>query len=152
MLSKIEEFVREIAAPFAGEIGTEIYDVEYKKEGSDWFLRVFLYSEKGISIDDCEYVSRKLSDKLDELDPIDTAYYLEVSSPGIERVLKTDRHFETALGEKVTIGLYSPVNGTKTVNGRLDKYENGVIFVTDDNGNTYEIEKEKTSLVKICFE
>lgn len=151
-MSKIEELVRGIAAEFADEIGTEIYDVEYKKEGADWFLRVYLYSDKGITIDDCEYVSRKLSDKLDELDPIDAAYYLEVSSPGIERVLKTDRHFETAVGKKITVRLYSAIDGVKSVCGRLDKYENGVIFVTDDKGNKYEIEKEKTSLVKICFE
>lgn len=151
-MSKIEELVRNIAVPFAGEIGTEVYDVEYKKEGSDWFLRVFLYSDNGISIDNCEYVSRKLSDKLDELDPIDTAYYLEVSSPGIERALKTDRHFQTAIGERITIRLYSAIEGKKNINGRLDKYENGVISVTDDDGNRYEIEKEKTSLVKICFE
>ena len=151
-MSKIEELVRGIASEFADEIGTEIYDVEYKKEGADWFLRVYLYSDKGITIDDCEYVSRKLSDKLDELDPIDAAYYLEVSSPGIERVLKTDRHFETAIGEKITAKLYGAIDGIKAISGRLDKFENGVIFITDDDGNKYEIEKEKTSLVKICFE
>ena len=151
-MSKTEDMVYEVSVPFAEEAGVEIYDVEYKKEGPDWFLRVFLYSERGITIDDCEAVSRKLSDKLDEIDIIDTSYYLEVSSPGIERVLKTDRHYETALGEKITVKLYSAVDGAKTLTGTLNKYENGIIFLTAENGRDYEIEKEKTSQVRIKFE
>ncbi|MBQ7718551.1 MAG: ribosome maturation factor RimP [Clostridia bacterium] len=151
-MSKIEEKVYEISVPFAEEAGVEIYDVEYKKEGPDWFLRVFLYSERGITVDDCEAVSRKLSDKLDEIDIIDTAYYLEVSSPGIERVLKTARHYETAIGEPITVKLYSAIDGKKNLTGTLDKFENGVIFMTAEDGNHYEIDKEKTSQVKIKFE
>lgn len=151
-MSKTEDTVYELSVPLAEEAGVEVYDVEYKKEGPDWFLRVFLYSERGITIDDCEAVSRRLSDKLDEIDIIDTAYYLEVSSPGIERVLKTDRHFETALGETVTVKLYKAIDGTKTVTGTLKGYENGIIFLTAEDGRDYEIEKEKASQVRIKYE
>ena len=151
-MSKTEERVYEMAVPIAEEAGVEIYDVEFKKEGPDRFLRVFLYSDNGITIDDCEAVSRKLSDKLDEVDIIDTAYYLEVSSPGIERVLKNQRHFETALGQKINVNLYKAVDGAKSLTGTLDKYEDGIIYLTAENGKEYEIEKEKASLVRIKFE
>ena len=151
-MSKTEERVYEMAVPIAEEAGVEIYDVEFKKEGPDRFLRVFLYSDNGITIDDCEAVSRKLSDKLDEVDIIDTAYYLEVSSPGIERVLKNQRHFETALGQKINVNLYKAVDGVKSLTGTLDNYKDGIIYLTAENGKEYKIEKEKASLVRIKFE
>ena len=82
-MSKIEDLVLKMAEPFAENEGVEIYDVEFKKEGKDWFLRVYLTSEKGITIENCEAVSRALSDELDRVDPIEQGYYLEVSSPGL---------------------------------------------------------------------
>lgn len=126
-MSKTEELVEALAVPIAEEAGVEVYDVEYKKEGRDWFLRVFIYSEKGITIEDCEAVSRRLSDELDRLDPIQTAYCLEVSSPGIERALKRERHFETAVGEEIEIKLFTPYEGKKEISGVLREFNNDTI-------------------------
>lgn len=152
-VSKTEELVFAIAEPFAKEAGVEIYDVEYKKEGKDWFLRVFLYSEKGITIDDCEAVSRKLSDELDRIDPIDTSYCLEVSSPGIDRILKRDRHFESAIGEKIDIKFFAAVDGKKKMSGILCDYKNGKIYFTEEEtGKNYEIEKKELSQARVSFE
>lgn len=112
-MSKTEDLVLQLAEPIARQFGVMVYDVDYKKEGADWFLRVFLYSGEGIGMDDCESVSRALSDELDREDLIKTSYYLEVSSPGLNRRLTKDWHFEKALGESVLINLYKAENGSK---------------------------------------
>ncbi len=149
-MSKTETVVWKLAEPIANERGLKIYDTEFKKEGADWFLRVFLYSENGIDIDDCEYVSRALSDRLDEEDPIDQAYYLEVSSPGLDRVLKYDWHFETALGEKIDIKLYAAENGKKQISGTLKEYTDKTVKVETEEG-IKEIEISKTASIRISF-
>ena len=149
-MSKIEKLVFSMAEPIAKEIDKRIYDIEFKKEGPDWFLRVFLFDENSISIDDCEYVSRKLSDKLDEEDPIAEPYCLEVSSPGIERILKEDWHFETAIGENVEVKLYAPIDGAKTMEGELEAYKNGVLTLKKDDGSIL-IDKKQVAQVKTVF-
>ncbi len=149
-MSKTEEVVWALAEPIAKERGLKIYDTEFKKEGPDWFLRVFLYSEKGIDIDDCEYVSRALSNRLDEEDPIDKAYFLEVSSPGLDRVLKYDWHFETAIGEMIDIKLYAAENGKKQISGTLKEYTGKTVIIETDEG-IKEIEISKTSSIRISF-
>lgn len=149
-MSKTERLVFELAESIAAEIDKRIYEVEFKKEGHDWFLRVFLFGGNGVSIDDCEYVSRKLSDKLDETDPIAEPYCLEVSSPGIERILKEDWHFETAIGENIEIKLYAPLDGAKTIEGELTAYENGVITLKRDAGNVL-IDKKQAAQVRTVF-
>lgn len=152
-MSKTEELIFSMAEPFAKEAGVDIYDVEYKKEGCDWFLRVFLCSDKGITLDDCEAVSRKLSDELDRLDPINTAYFLEVSSPGIDRVLKRNSHYESAIGEKINIKLFAALEGKKKMTGILEDFRDGVIyFVEDETKQNFEFEKNKISLARISFE
>lgn len=133
-MSKIEKTVEDLAAPIAAAAGLRIYDVEYKKEGPDWFLRVFLYGETGVTLDDCETVSRALSDVLDQEDPIQDAYCLEVSSPGLERILKRPWHFETAIGEWVEVRLYAPLDGKKSLQGTLRHYgEDGIIIETEED-------------------
>ena len=104
----VENRTEELLAPIAEENGVEIYDVEYLKEGSDWYLRAYIDKPEGVNIQDCENVSRALSDKLDEVDFIDDAYILEVSSPGLGRTLKKDKHLEKSLGEEVELRLYKP--------------------------------------------
>jgi len=151
-LSKIEEIVLKMAEPFALEEGVEIYDVEFKKEGKDWFLRVYLFSEEGITIENCEAVSRKLSDELDRVDPIEQGYYLEVSSPGIDRVLSKDKHFETAIGEEIDVKLYEAIDGEKLLCGVLEKYENKTIYLRDEKTEKiFEIEKNKVSQARVSF-
>ena len=119
-MAGVEQKVTLLAEPIAEELGLMIYDVEFKKEGPDYYLRVFIDKEDGyITIDDCEAVSRPLSDKLDEEDPIDKAYYLEVSSPGLERVLKKQRDFDRFLESKVLVKLYQAIDGAKKFEGIL---------------------------------
>ena len=108
-----EKKTEEVLIPITEEYGVSIYDVEYVKEGEDWYLRVYLDKEDGINIIDCENVSRKLSERMDEEDFIEDAYILEVSSPGLGRTLKKQRHFEASLGEEVELRTYKPIQKKK---------------------------------------
>ena len=117
--TKTEELLR----PIAEENHVEIYDVEYVKEGNEWFLRAYIDKEGGVDIDDCVAVSRVLSDKLDEEDFIDEAYTLEVSRPGLGRTLKKDRHLEKSRGEEVEIKTYKPMEKCKEFAGILKAFD-----------------------------
>ena len=151
-MAKIEKLVESMAAPIAEERGLRVYDVEYKKEGSDWFLRVFLYGEDGVGLEDCEAVSRALSDVLDEEDPIEAAYCLEVSSPGLERVLSRDWHFETALDETVEIRFYAPQNGKKSITGILRAYDTESITIEIEDGEECRFESGTVAKVRTVFD
>ena len=111
--------VRNAIAKTVEELGYEILDVEYVKEGSEMYLRITIDSPDGIDIDDCETVHRAIDPILDEVDPIEESYHLEVSSPGIERELKTEAHFEAFVGAEVEVRLYAPVDGAKVFQGEL---------------------------------
>ena len=121
---KITDRVIEMVAPILQEAGLELIDVEYKKEGANWFLRVFIDRLSGaVDLDDCALVSEALSVQLDERDPIPNAYFLEVSSAGAERPLKTERDFERAISKRVHITFYEPYAGVKFMEGTLTHYE-----------------------------
>lgn len=139
--NKVTETVKNIAGPIVEELGLELVDVEFVREGRDWYLRVFIDKDGGVTLDDCEAVSTPLSDKLDELDPIPQSYFLEVSSPGVERPFKTDRDFEKAIGDYVRVKFYKAVNGRKTVEGILEKYdgETVTILTDDDKREIYQM-------------
>ena len=126
--------VSELIAPVAEELGYEIWDVEFLKEGTRRILRVTIDCEEGITIEDCEKMHRAIDPVLDEADPIESAYYLEVSSPGIERELRTDRHIEACMGCRVELRLYAPVDGAKTFVGTLASYEGGCVTVETASG------------------
>lgn len=136
---KITEVVAELAGEFLAENGYELYNTEYVKEGRDWFLRVYIdkvqdadqEEQTYISTEDCEKVSRFLSEKLDEADPIEQNYYLEVSSPGMDRPLVKPEHYERYVGEEVEIRLYKAMDGVKNIQGILESFdrENGVATV-----------------------
>ncbi|MBQ3589335.1 MAG: ribosome maturation factor RimP [Clostridia bacterium] len=115
----------------AGELGYTVWDLEYVKEGSDWYLRITIDSENGIDIEDCEKMSRAIDPVLDEVNVIEDAYHLEVSSPGVERDIKTDYHMDVCKGEKIQIKLYAPINGAKAYIGVLNGYDEESIFVDD---------------------
>lgn len=151
-MAKIEKLVEEMAAPICEERGLRVYDVEYKKEGPDWFLRVFLYGEDGVGLEDCETVSRALSDVLDKEDPIEAAYCLEVSSPGLERVLTRDWHFESAIGETVEIRFYAPRDGKKKLTGILKAYNKETITVETEGGEDLCLEMDKVAKVQTLFD
>ena len=111
--------VKVLAEPIAQELGYELWDVEYVKEGAEYYLRITIDRPEGITIEDCEKMHRAIDPVLDDADPIEGFYHLEVSSTGIERELKTDRHIEASIGWDVEIKLYAPVNGSKIFTGEL---------------------------------
>ncbi|UNK16669.1 ribosome maturation factor RimP [Paenibacillus sp. N3/727] len=126
---KIKTTVEEMVQPYLDEHGFELVDVEYVKEGSNWFLRVFVDKEGGIDIDDCGLVSEYLSQKLDENDPIPTAYFLEVSSPGAERPLKKKEDVVKSVGKDVFVTVYEAVDGMKEFEGKLESFDNEELVI-----------------------
>ena len=118
-----------LALPIVEGAGCSLWDVEYVKEAGEWFLRVYLDKEGGVDIDCCEAVSRPLSDALDEADPIQGSYTFEVSSAGLDRVLRRPAHFARCLGRQVDVKLYRPVDGRKEFTGALSGYEGGAVLV-----------------------
>ena len=152
--AKITEQIYDMALPLVQSEGLCIYDVEYKKEGSDYVLRVILDTPTDaqteyISIDACERVSRQLSDMLDASDPIKEAYMLEVTSPGLDRPLKREEDFARFAGRQIDIGLYKAINGSKMICGKLTGYNDGVISVELPDGSDFSIKKDDTSSVKL---
>lgn len=150
-MSKIEETVWSYIEPKVNELGVSIYDIEYVKEGTSWYLRVFIDKDEGISIEDCENVSRAIDPLLDELNPIKTAYSLEVSSPGIERVIRRDEHFKRYMGEKVEVSLFKPINDMKKIECVLKDVNDIEITVNYEN-NDIKIDRKNISLVKTIYE
>ncbi|MFC0188859.1 ribosome maturation factor RimP [Fictibacillus aquaticus] len=142
MSQKITELTAELVTPIVAEAGLELVDVEFAKEGKNWFLRVFIDSEKGVDIDECGLVSEKLSEKLDEIDPIEQPYFLEVSSPGVERPLKKPEDVKKAIGKNVHMKLYEAINGEKAFEGLLKDFDGETV--------TLEI-KVKTAVRKVEF-
>ena len=141
--------VWEIAEPIAQSLGLEIWDVRFEKEGADWFLRIFIDKDGGVSIDDCVDMSHAIDKPLDEADPIEQSYCLEVSSPGLERDLKRDAHFEKSLGEKIMVKLIRPVDGQREFKGILESYDNGKFELLSEDGTKLMINKKETSYVKL---
>jgi len=154
-LSKAEEYVKRTEAlidPILQTNGFELWDLEYVKEGSNYYLRAYIDKPGGITIDDCELVSRALSDKLDEADYIDSEYILEISSPGLGRQLKKDRDLERSLGEEIEIHFYKALDGTKEMNGLLKGFDASTLTVEVEDGNEIVLERKNISLVRLAFD
>ena len=134
-MKKITELTAELAAPAIAEQGCTLWDVEYIREGGEWFLRLYIDKVGGVSINDCEAISRPVSDLLDEADPIEGSYTFEVSSAGLERALKKPEHFTACMGQEVDVKLYRAMDGAKEYTGVLEGYEDGAVTV---NGKTFE--------------
>ena len=151
---RIKELIAELLSEFLEQNGYELYNVEFSKEGKDWFLRVYIDrmedSAGGISTDDCEKVSRYLSAKLDELDPIEQNYYLEVSSPGMDRALLKDSDYVKYAGRFVDVTLYQGLNGKKTFYGKLTGILEGNLVLIDEKENRIEIPIEKVAKTKLA--
>ena len=142
--------VERIAAPIAQELGLRIWDIEFVKEGASWFLRIYIDRDGGVTIDDCENFSRRIDGPLDEADPIEQAYYLEVSSPGIERELRHDWHFESALGSRIRLRLIRPLpDGTREMDGTLSGYADGTIILSA-GGEETRVRKADTAFVRLA--
>lgn len=137
--------------PIVAEYGVRVYDVEYVKEGSDWYLRAYIDKDEGVTIDDCENVSRALNVKLDEEDYIEDAYILEVSSPGLGRKLTKERHFRQSMGLEVELKTYKPVDKKKEFIGILTDYDNGAVTIEED-GKPRTFAKEEIANVRLTFD
>ncbi len=149
--NKTEKEVLALLEPIVEEKRMTVWDIEFKKEGKDYFLRVFLDKEGSIAIDDCEYVSRALEEKLDETDPIPQAYMLEVSSAGLDRTIKYDFHFEKCMGKKVDVKLFAPLNGVKEFTAVLEGFKEGIVSLAYES-EVLEIPREKISQLRLTVE
>lgn len=153
-MSKREDYenkAEEIVMPLITENNFELVDVEYVKEGSNWYLRFYIDKEGGITVEDCELVSRALSEKLDVKDFIQDAYILEVSSPGLGRPLKKPKDFERSIGKEVEVKLYKAINRQKEFEGTLKKYnENEIVISVDNEELTFNI--KDIALVRLAFD
>nr|WP_317282220.1 ribosome maturation factor RimP [uncultured Sellimonas sp.] len=147
-----EQRTEELLAPILDENGFELVDVEYVKEGGTWYLRAYIDKPGGIAINDCEVVSRALSDILDKEDFIQESYILEVSSPGLGRPLKKDRDFERNLGEEVEIRTYRMVNKQKEFTGILKAYDKKTVTITAEDGEEQIFDKKDIALIRLAFD
>ena len=148
---KVTELVAQIAQPIVEEKGCKLWDVEYVREGSERFLRVYIDKEGGVNIDDCEAVARAMDPILDEKDPIAESYTFEVSSAGLERPLKRPSDFAQFMGSAVVVKLYRPRNGLKEIPGILRGYEDGKVTV-EAGKETITFEKSEVALVRLRVE
>ena len=146
MKKSIKETVREAIEPTVTELGYRIWDVTYSKVGADYHLEITIDSDAGIGIEDCERVHRAIDPILDEVDPIETFYYLDVSSPGLERELRTEEHITLSIGSAVEAKLFAAKDGAKSVVGKLQSFENGAVIIANDAG---EVRLERSEISKL---
>ena len=148
----------QILLPITEKIGVQIYDVEYVKVGTDWYLRAYIDKEGGVTIDDCEKVSREVSEVMDQEDFIEDAYILEVSSPGLGRTLKKDKHLEKSIGQKVEIKTYKPIEKQKEFSGVLEKFDSESITISMEetekqgNGKKMTFARGDVALIRLAFD
>ena len=147
-----EQKTEEILLPIVEKNGFELWDVEYVKEGCNWYLRAYIDKPGGINVDDCEVVSRELSDILDEKDYIDEAYILEVSSPGLGRPLKKEKDFERSLGEEVEIRTYRMIDRQKEFTGILKSYDKETVTIEMEDTQERTFEKSEIALIRLAFD
>lgn len=146
----IIRIVKEHCEPIIEDLGYDLVDLEYIKENGNNILRFYIGKPDGISIDDCQRVSEQVGDKLDELDPIDESYYLEVSSPGLDRPLKTDKDLKRNIGKDVEISLYKNIDGKKKYIGQLIDYDEEFIQIKEDSLGYKKIQRETISKIKLA--
>lgn len=164
-MASIEEKVENLIKKPINDLGYELYDVIYTKEGKDYFLRIYIDKDNGIDLNDCEKVNDAISDLLDEANYIKDQYFLEVSSPGVERRLRKNKHFEASIGKEVDINLYSPItlkqdeinekkkknNTTKNISGILKSFDENNITLEIESNEEIKIERKNISNIKIKF-
>ena len=143
--------VWQLCEPIVAELGLSLWDVRYVKEGAEWYLRIFIDKQGGVDINDCERVSRAINAPLDELDPIESAYCLEVCSPGIERELVRDEHFQQFIGADIMVKMRRPLEGIgKEFGGKLKTYADGDVTIVDHSGeNEVTISKKDAAWIKL---
>ena len=148
--SSIETKVEELLKSIIENIGYELYDVRYEKEGKDYYLRIIIDKPEGIDINDCEKVNNAINDILDEADYIKDQYFLEVSSPGLERVLRKDKHFEKQIGNEICLKLFKPINKQKELIGILEEYNENELTIKVEDA-TLKINLKDIAIAKTVF-
>ena len=151
-MTKREEYemkTEQLLEPILNEFQFELYDVEFVKEAGTFYLRAFIDKEDGITINDCETVSRKLSDLLDQKDFIPDSYILEVSSPGLGRQLKKDKHLEKSIGEEVEIKLFKAIEKQKEFTGFLETFTDNLITIRDEDDTFIELERSNIAMIRL---
>lgn len=143
--------VKNICNSIALSLNYELVDVEYVKEFGSFFLKIYIDKPGGVNLDDCQSMSELVSERLDAEDPIKDAYYLEVSSPGLDRPLKTDKDLRRNIGKDIEIKLYKAINNKKSYEGRLEDFNELDIILSMDNDNTINIPKEAISVIKLAL-
>lgn len=155
MSKSVKETAAQIAEPIITNMDFELVDVEYKKEGKSWFLRFFIDGPNGVDIEDCGKVSELLSEKLDKEDPIKGAYYLEVSSPGAERPLKTEKDLERSVGKYIFVSTYEPIDGEKAFEGTLTDFTDGILTIdvkVKQRTVTYHVPYDKVAKARLAIQ
>ena len=151
-MAKIEEKIEELVTKPITDLGYRVYDVMYVKEGKDNFLRIFIDNDKGISLDDCEKVNDAITDMIDEADLIKDQYFLEISSPGVERNIRKDKHFEESIGKEVNIKLFKPLeNKEKEITGILKGFDKETVKIETDKNEEITIPRNNISSIKWAF-
>ena len=152
-MASIEEKVEKLVEPKIQEIGYDLYDVEYAKEGKNYFLRIIIDKPEGIDLNDCEKVNNEINNILDQADYIKEQYFLEVSSPGIERILKKDKHLEKNIGKEVNIKLFKKdENGIKEYQGILKKFDTENITIETQTNEEKQIQRKGIAQIKTVYE
>lgn len=152
MKKSIRETVREAVQPTITELGYDIWDITYSKVGADYHLEITIDSPSGINIEDCEKVHRAIDPILDECDPIEGFYYLDVSSPGVERELRTEEHIAKSVGERIRAKLFAQKDGSRTILGTLSSFEDGKLTVTTAGGEVILTPAEISKLTTVFFD
>lgn len=151
LLAKIEEKIETLLSDVIVNLGYELYDVEYVKEGKDYFLRIYIDKENGISLDDCEKVNNAIDGILEKADYIKDKYFLEISSTGVERTLRKDKHLKKSLGEKVEVKLFKQMNKEKKIVGILENFDTNNIYVKVAENNI-QIDRKNVALIKTVYD
>ncbi|MCR5161016.1 MAG: ribosome maturation factor RimP [Lachnospiraceae bacterium] len=147
-----EKRTEELLEPLMQEFGFELVDVEYVREGGSWYLRAYIDKPGGITINDCEAVSRRLSDLLDEEDYIEESYTLEVSSPGLGRPLRKDKDLQRSIGEEVDVKLFAPVDHSKEYTGLLKAFDKDSVTIELEDGTQKQFPRNAIALIRLSFD
>jgi ribosome maturation factor RimP len=146
-----EAKTEELIQPLVDARGFELVDVEFVKEAGEWYLRVYIDKEGGISVNDCEDISREFNEILDREDYIDEQYIFEVSSPGLTRPLKKEKDYARSIGKLVDVKLYKPADGTKAYTGKLAGYDKNTVTLEDEAGASFEIDRTNIAKISLAF-
>lgn len=150
-MSKIEEKIEQLVTKPINALGYRVYDVMYVKEGKDNYLRIFIDNDAGISLDDCEKVNNEITDMLDEANYIKDQYFLEISSPGVERHIRKEKHLEESIGKEIDIKLFKPIEKQKELTGTLQEFDKDKLTIATEDAQELTIERSNISSMKRAF-